>query len=88
MQYGDSDGNAYNYTASDLESPDEEEESDRGASDHLGSDTMAEVRQKPTPDTQLMEWLTLPGQVVAYAYHGHGIGSEAEIKVRCYCHCY
>jgi len=37
-------------------------------------------RQKPDPSSRLVDWLTLPGQVVGYGYDGHDIGSDAEIK--------
>ena len=41
------------------------------------------ARQKPDARARLVDWLTLPGQVVGYNYNGHDIGDQAEIKVSC-----
>ena len=35
---------------------------------------------KPDVGSRLVDWLTLPGQVIGYSYNGHDIGSDAEIK--------
>lgn len=50
--------------------------------EHEGPQTVAQpARQEPDASSRLIDWLTLPGQVVGYNYNGHDIGDQAEIKV-------
>lgn len=39
------------------------------------------ARQKPDASSRVIDWLTLPGQIVGYTYSGHDVGDQAEIKV-------
>ena len=62
--------------------PDSESDSELGHSDGGAEQEAAAEpgRQKPDPSSRLVDWLTLPGQVVGYGYDGHDVGSDAEIK--------
>ncbi|KAL0053179.1 hypothetical protein WJX82_002128 [Trebouxia sp. C0006] len=63
--------------------PYSESDSELGYSDS-GADQEAVAepdRQKPEPSSRLVDWLTLPGQVVGYGYNGHDIGFDAQLKV-------
>ena len=60
---------------SDSEQPDSDNEAEQEA-------VVQPVQEKPGPSSRLVDWLTMPGQVMGYSYNGHDVGSDAEIKVR------
>ena len=62
--------------------PYSESDSELGYSDSgAEQEAVAEPgRQKPDLTSRLVDWLTLPGQVVGCGYNGHDIGSDGQIK--------
>ena len=70
MEYGEHNerGELYDYSGSDLESADET------AAPPVAPQP---ARQPPRPNSKLMDWLTMPGQIIGYSYNG---SSKTEIK--------
>ena len=65
------------------ESSGDQSESDLDSDDADSHAASAQtVRPRPIASSRLVDWLTLPGQVVSYAYDGDGEDAEITVGLR------